>query len=315
MPRFFASPCVGFRRLRFLEAHHLRVILFIIFFCGSLFVRASESCAPSEQDCVEVGQLRFSLGLGVGVRTNPLIDSDDIPIVLIPGISYYGERFFVSNTTAGYTFFEDARNSVSAVGTISFDQVFFDRWDVGNFLIDPSATSSSLGTIGGGEASSSELGEDQPPILDVDQLDDRELGVFAGLEYAYYFNRWALSTQILHDIRSIHDGIELRTALSRDFSYEAHRFEFATGLVWQSAEIVDYYYGLSANEVPSERFVYEASSDVTPFFKANWKWRLNKKWHIQFTLHHRWFEDEITNSPLVEESSTSTIFFGGVYHF
>ena len=58
-------------------------------------------CTAPSADCVEVGQLNINVSLGAGVRTNPVIGESDIPLVVIPQISYYGKRFFLENLDVG----------------------------------------------------------------------------------------------------------------------------------------------------------------------------------------------------------------------
>lgn len=84
-------------------------------------------------DCVEVGAWRLNLGVGAGLRSNPLHSGDDIPLVLLPEVSYYGERLFVENLEMGFTLLEDSRHQLNALVTPGYDQMYFNRWDPFNF--------------------------------------------------------------------------------------------------------------------------------------------------------------------------------------
>src|SRR5690242_12944595 len=59
----------------------------------SAFAQEDDCQGPSE-DCVAVGGWSFSISLGAGVRTNPVVNEPKIPLVIIPQFSYYGKRFF-----------------------------------------------------------------------------------------------------------------------------------------------------------------------------------------------------------------------------
>lgn len=111
--------------------------LFYLRFCVILFSLWGGdvwACEKDDLDCTVVGEWNFAVSVGAGLRTNPLFDGDDIPLVVLPSVNFYGKRFFLENYTAGWTLFDDnARNMVNAVVTIGFDQVFFERWDIGNF--------------------------------------------------------------------------------------------------------------------------------------------------------------------------------------
>lgn len=84
-------------------------------------------------DCVEVGAWRVNVGMGLGVRGNPLHGGEDIPLVLLPEVSYYGERFFLKNLEMGFTVFENDRHQFNALITPGYDQMYFNRWDPFNF--------------------------------------------------------------------------------------------------------------------------------------------------------------------------------------
>ncbi len=92
---------------------------------------AGSSCAP---DCVAVGEWQFNLGLGLGLRQNPLHDGQDTPLLVLPEIAYYGERFFLRNFEFGFTLVETRRHQLHALVSPSHDQMYFNRWDPLNFM-------------------------------------------------------------------------------------------------------------------------------------------------------------------------------------
>jgi len=104
-------------------------------------------------DCVEVGSWRVNVGMGVGMRSNPLHGGDDIPLVLLPEVSYYGERFFLENLEMGFTLFENDRHQFNALITPGYDQMYFNRWDPFNFSDAGGFTSGGPGGVGGPIAS------------------------------------------------------------------------------------------------------------------------------------------------------------------
>ncbi len=96
---------------------------------------------------MEVGDWRVNLGLGLGMRSNPLHGGEDNPLVLLPEVSYYGERFFLKNLEMGFTLFEDDRHQFSALITPGYDQMYFNRWDPFNFS-DAGGFTSGGGSVG-----------------------------------------------------------------------------------------------------------------------------------------------------------------------
>src|SRR4051794_40877416 len=49
---------------------------------------------------------RFGVALGYGERTNPLIQSEDIPVVVDLDIAWFGERWFFDNFDLGFELFD-----------------------------------------------------------------------------------------------------------------------------------------------------------------------------------------------------------------
>lgn len=80
-----------------------------------------------------IGQWQFNVGLGAGFRTHPLVEQDDTPLVVLPELSYYGERFFINNLEFGFTLTDRERHQLNLVAVPSYDQRYFHRWDPLNF--------------------------------------------------------------------------------------------------------------------------------------------------------------------------------------
>src|SRR6202166_5021480 len=121
----------------------------LLLFCSGA-TPAEEGCAASSDDCVPVGGWSLSVALGAGVRTNPLVHGQDIPLVVVPQFSYYGKRFFIDNLDPGVTVFEGASNGLMLLASRGYDRFFFYRSDLQNIIfgatpagvgIDVSATS------------------------------------------------------------------------------------------------------------------------------------------------------------------------------
>ena len=108
----------------------------------------ADDCESSAEGCVEIGKWQVAVAVGVGVRTNPVIDNDDIPLYVIPQISYNGERVFLQNLDLGYILFEDDTRQFNLLLTPSYDQVFFRRWDVNNFVLSENLLSDPGPTFG-----------------------------------------------------------------------------------------------------------------------------------------------------------------------
>ncbi|MFL0800688.1 MAG: MipA/OmpV family protein [Agarilytica sp.] len=310
-------------------------------------VRADEpSCPKAGDGCVQVGEWDVSVGLGIGRRTNPVISNDDIPIYILPSISYYGERLFWETDTIGFTLLESPRSLFNVITTVSYGQTYFNDWGIGNFSIEGgsgrsgsslSLQSESDGQVSGALVSPNEnfdggqvadpagdgdgalgapiVDDGDSEIIDLDALHERDMAALAGFEYLYDYKNLGVSLQVLKDISGVHNGMQVRTGLATYLSHQKHGYTFSVGAEWKDSETQDYYYGVRLDELENDNLAYIVDDDWSYYAKFDWRYQVSKHWEWRAIIHHRWLGDEIKNSPLVNEATTSAVFFGGVYHF
>lgn len=313
----------------------------------------SEGCQAASVHCAPIGEWEVSLGVGLGVHTNPLIDGDEVPIVLLPDFSYYGKRFFLDDYQLGFTLLDTEHHAFNAIITASYDQVYFQDWGLGNFTIEnggfntlsndppvvvtPEPTGEPSGPDDAPVVTGSPTRSDQEPDFSPDfmappgdsatespdsdivapayDVDSRHMAGLAGFEYGYFKGPWSVGLLLLQDFTGVHHGQEVRASLARGFRVGGNYFDIAAGVIWQSEDLLDYYYGVDEHEVSPDTGVYVADSEITPFIRTDWRRKLSKKWSFQATLHYKWLGQEITESPIVEDDAVGTVFIGGVYHF
>lgn len=306
-------------------------------FCCSIIVcsgmvAANESaleCRGENVDCRKVGSWEISLAVGLGGRSNPLAGGDDQPIFLVPQFSWYGEKFFLENLEFGYTFVDRPNHMLNAIITPGFDHTFFEDFGLGNFTIDSYVGSRSEGfsnafvANGAPPAVAGELPDtdDQETLgnegqrVDLDDLDDRKMAVFGGLEYNYFRGKWQTNLQALSDISGVHDGSEIRLSVARYFQRGENLYTLAAGLAWQSEALLDYYYGVDAGELSPAHPGFEVDAGISSFVKISWQKKLSEKWSFLSALHYRKMDSSLVASPLVETDGIATAFTGVSYHF
>jgi len=243
-----------------------------------------EGCSAGQSGCVPVGRWSFKLGAGLGIRDNPLVDQEDIPLFLIPDVSYSYE---VNN-------YDDSSVSSTADSTVDGVRVGLDGQTF--------------------DAESNEPVDTNETIV-LERLHSRDTALLGGLDIAYFPGRWDMSLQVLTDVSGVHNGSESRFSVSRFVRLGEEHFELAAGTVWQDQKTMDYYWGVYESEVENSALAYRPSSGFSPFVRIDWRRRLSGNWSLQSTVHHKWLSGEISNSPLVEEDTVLTVFLGGVYHF
>lgn len=292
-----------------------------LLFGQSIPALADADCDAGSPDCVEVGKWQVSVALGAGVRTNPVVGNKDIPLIVLPEITYNGERFFIHNLDLGAILWESRSQQVNLLVTPSFDQVFFHRWDPGNFVLETTIFAQP-GIVNNPAPERDDLVKDEQLIdveftktVDISRLHKRRMAALAGLEYSLFRDDWDLQAQWLKDVSGIHDGTELRLAVARHYRWDRHGLVLSAGANWQSEAITDYYYGIRTDEVALRDDSYHPGAGTSSFVRVDWHYALNKRWTLRFTTSYRQLADEISDSPLVNDDKVLTTFFGGVYHF
>jgi outer membrane protein len=306
MPRIFLR--LGFRTL-------------IAALASALAAGSAFACDPETEDCVEIGEWQLSLGIGAGVRTNPVEDTPDIPLFLVPEVSYTGERLFIDNLDFGLFLWESSNQQLNLLATPSYDQVYFHRWSPSNFFINVNnfATAAKDGDEG-----------ENIPVIDTDyntelvapgfrdmqerDLRDRHTAGMGGLEYYWYTPLVDVQLVYLSDFTAVHYGEEARISLGKYWAGGRHQVSTSIGAVWQSSEIINYYYGVTLPEA-DERGPYAADAAWTPLVSVDWNYQLTERWDLRLLANYRQLPNEISASPLINDNKVITVFIGGVYHF
>ena len=156
------------------------LLLLFVFFSPLTFAQ----CVESDDQCAPVNQWEFTLAVGAGILTNPLHGGSNIPLVLIPKISYYGEKIFFENNALGYSFYETNNYSISAIGLINRENTFFSRWHPSNVFV-PLDTSSTISTPDSGES----INQDTTIAkIDLNDIAERKWALDTGIQANWFIS-------------------------------------------------------------------------------------------------------------------------------
>jgi MipA family protein len=271
----------------------------IVFLFCSAEAFAEGDCATASDECVPVGGWSLSVALGAGVRTNPLVHGQDIPLVIVPQFSYYGKRFFIDNLDPGVTLFEGESNTLSLVASPGYDRVFFYRSDLQNLFIG-----ATTGVVGGHTA----LVSSRPTPQSAEPLPDRSRKVtyLAGPEWT--FKHAGISGQLdyLHEITGRNHGDEIRAALGIPLGTAVGgAWSVNLGATWKSAAVVKYYYGYPG--------LYSPGWALDPFVKLGYSRALSSQWTFGAFVHCERLGNAIADSPIVDRHYVTTAFVGATY--
>jgi outer membrane protein len=253
---------------------------------------AQAPCKVPSDDCVEVGDLEVSVSLGYGTRTNPVLGRDDIPLFVVPQISYYGKRFFLESLEPGVTLYESDAHTFNLIASPGFDRVFFSRSDLQNVVV-PFAAAPPPG-FGGAVVE-----QDEEVAFPVGR---RRTTYLAGPEWMFRHDNFIGQVSALYEVTGRHKGYEVRAAVSAPLVQSEQSLVVNAGLTFKSAATVDYYYG-----VPN---LYKPDGAFSPFIKFNYALPLSDRWTFTAFVHYEYLDGAIVDSPIVTDREVVTAFAG-----
>jgi len=300
-----------------MDIAHPRILLTATLVALAHAAPALADCKGESSECVPVGGWNFSLALGAGVRTDPVVHEGTIPLVVIPQFSYYGEHFFIDDLDAGVTFLDSDRTTLSLIASPGYDRVFFYRSDpqnifvtgLGNFNSSPGSSGQvPAGSTGNGS------GPGQPPPGTTGLITSakfpprsRQWTYLAGPEWTFKYAGMTGQLDVLHEITGHNHGNEVRAALGIPLSRVGGAWTADVGITWKSAAIVNYYYGAPG--------IYDAGAALDPFVKLAYSRPLKGKWKVTAFVECERLSNAIADSPIVNEHFVTTTFVGLVYAF
>jgi MipA family protein len=253
-------------------------------------VLAQESCSAPSSECAIVGRWEFSASIGVGERSNPIAGRSDIPLVVVPRISYYGKRFFLENLELGFTLHEGLSNTFNLIGTLGYDRAFFVRSDLQNIFIPFGATTA--------------IPTSAPVALDGNNfpVGSRHTTYLVGPEWSFQYGLLTGQVNALREVTGEHDGYEVRAAFAFPVLRSKSSLIASAGLTWKSQELVRYYYGVDQ--------LYLPDSALSPFIKLQYSRPISDRWRVNALAHYEHLADDIADSPMVSENHVTTFFAG-----
>jgi outer membrane protein len=256
---------------------------------------ADDTCHAQDRDCVAIGKWNLGVSLGAGVRTNPLADGRNIPLVVIPQVSYYGKHVFLDDLDFGLFVYDGGNVTVSLIASPGYDRVYFYRRDLQNIFV--------TGFVPETEQDGTVVSR---PVTRNFPNRTRSITYLAGPEWTFKVARLVAQFDVLHDVTGHDHGTEMRAAVGAPL-LEGHHgtLSGSAGLTWKSAAIVNYYYGAPG--------YYEGGAALDPFVKLAYALPLSHKWKLSALAQTERLADSIANSPLIAHRYVETVFVGATY--
>ena len=267
------------------------------------------SAEQNDEVYVETGQWQVSLAIGYGVKSNPLVGGDDLPLVLLPEFSYYGESFYFDNGDLGYTLVENDNYSVSVLTRLNFERAYFSFLHPSNILLGQTATASDQV-----ETPSPSDGPYQVPSID--DLSSRKYAIDGGIALNVFLdNGRMIRAEVMQDVSGVHKGQNALIEYMAQQRFDMWRVSATVGLKYKSRRLVDYYYGIDQADGVSRHFYYRGSASIHPYVKVSAMYPLNEQWDLVGLARWSKIGSGMADSPVVEENTASTLYAGVSYAF
>jgi outer membrane protein len=220
----------------------------------------------------------LKLGAGLVYRTSPYRGDNDT-VLPIPMIFYDSKTFFLKGLIAGYHIFEQERFSLDLIAGVRTDG--YDN-DDSDFLKG---------------------------------MDDRDSSIDGGIK-ASHFDGWGItSVSFVNDLLGKHDGQEVNLSYAKRFVENPWALTPSGGILWQSSNLTDYYYGVKRDETKAGRPAYSVGEAWNPFFQLNLNYQIDEQWSAVAIFRYVWLDKEIQDSPIVSDEYEILLMAGLMYKF
>ena len=251
----------------------------------------------AEEESQEVTESRWRLGaaFGYGVRTNPLVQSDDIPIIVDIDIAWFGDDWFFDNGDLGLTFADNDALTANLVARVNSDRVFFGNTDTRFVAFDLAGM----------------------PLAEAVEFEvpDRDYAIELGVEMLTDGPWGALQLSAFHDVSGTHKGFELYANYSYGWRRQRLYIEPSIGASYKSADLNNYYWGVTDDEANVVVPPYEAEAGLNWHARLMVGYQLSRHWGLSLVAEYERINDEAAASPIVKERDVLGYFAGVTYRF
>lgn len=233
------------------------------------------------ESVITVANADTSLGFGA-IAINVPYKEYDMKVMPIPIVTYKGDNFWVSGLGGGYYLFNSASDKISIMGY--YDPMQFKHEDSDNEKLQ--------------------------------QLTTRKGTMMAGLSYVHNTQYGSLRVALTGDVLGNSNGVIADMAWLYRYINGSFSITPAVGLKWNSENQNDYYYGISRYESRRSGLgKYNPDSDTMPYAELTVNYRFLHNWNLYGVGRWSHLNDEVTDSPMVENSWNSILSIGVTYSF
>lgn len=219
-------------------------------------------------------------GLGVGAIAQDLgYKGQGSDSMVVPIIYLDTGRFFLMGPRAGYRLVEGEAFNLSAIANYRFD------------------------------------GYESDDSRALEGMDDRDGSLDAGFEAQYRAGFGEFTLSAVTDTLDNHSGQEV--SLRYGYPVKVPRGSITPFIQtsWLSDDLVDYYYGVRADEVREGRSAYNPGSTNNFTAGVTGNWFLNRRHMLFLNAGYQWLGSEIEDSPIIDSDTGASAILGWIYTF
>lgn len=293
----------------------LYTVLFRLLILLCIFVSGTVLACSGDETCIEKSSWHFGIAFGVGVKTNPLVDGDDIPLVILPDIAWYAEQAYFDNGELGYQWLSQPKVAFESFLQLDRERAFFSFLHPANILIPIGSSVTDSPAPPSSPTSPNEELPNNQRNLSIDEIASRKWAVNGGIRGHYFLSsgEWQLTFQ--QDISNIHKGQQVRLEFSHRLLWREFRLGLRIGTDWKSARLIDYYYGVSQKDTDLAKLYFNGKSGWQTYVSINAQKPINENWSWLANIGYRRLPDSLKRSPLIEQNNIRNVFLGVAYRF
>ncbi|WP_317931333.1 MipA/OmpV family protein [Halioxenophilus sp. WMMB6] len=279
-----------------------------------LCLTASVVSAGSASDDIRSANSNWQLGLalGYGERSNPLLGGDNLPLVAVVDIAWYGDAFFFDNGDFGYTLRDDANITFNLVTRVNSERLFFEN---SNSLL---VSFSNSGVVGNGTSSQVDdpnTPQDESSNYEEVKIPDRDYALDGGLELLTDGQWGFLQLSALHDVTKKHNGYELALSLGRSGYWRRFTWTTSAGVNYRSPSLNNYYYGVLSSEASQLLPAYRADGGFNWQVSTLVRYYLSRSLSLGLVIEYQALSSAIADSPFVTDDYVTTGYAGLKFSF
>ena len=251
---------------------------------------------------------RLGLAAGYGARSNPLIQSDDIPVLVDVDIAWFGKRWFFDNGDLGFTALDNRFFTANLMARLNSDRAFFSKTNTKyvTFQYAPNRGTTTAFSPATG-LPITEPAPVKPPR--------RDYAIEAGFEMLFG-GEWGNATlRAFRDVSNTHDGFEVSADYAYRFTHGRFSFSPSVGATYKSAHLSNYYWGVHASEASYLLSEYAVRGGLGWEAGLRTNYYLTRNLRLALSANYERLQYSIAQSPLVKQDYVLGYFAGLGWQF